>query len=72
MDRLTQTKMTLRALVEAGDAGLPSSWFYEHGIMRGAARIHDLKVKSHYIIDSKREGTGCRYFLRNNEQMELL
>lgn len=70
MDRVTQTKKTLEALQAAGDAGLPSTWFDDLKIKRGAARIYDLKQVG-YIIDSKREGPGCRYFLRPNEQLAL-
>lgn len=70
MERTTQRTMTLKALQGVGERGLPSDWFYSKGIKRGAARIHDLK-KVGYIIDSERQGSGCRYFLRPNEQLSL-
>lgn len=76
MDRTTQLKMTLAALKQAGDKGLPATWFYNNQIMRGAARINDLK-NLNYIIDGRwlQQEPGkpreYRYFLKPNEQLVM-
>lgn len=70
MDRTTQIKRTLEALEAHREAGLPADWFWENGIRRGAARIHDLKQVG-YIIDGRQVGSQYRYFLCDNEQMPL-
>ena len=70
MDRKAQKELTLQALKDAGDAGLSANWFYSKNIMRGAARIHDLK-KVGYLIEGKQVGRFYRYYLRPSEQMGL-
>lgn len=71
MRKVSQTKRVLTALKEAGETGLPSSWFWEHKITRGAARIFDLK-KLGYIIRTEPDGEGVRYFLEPGTQMSIL
>lgn len=71
MRKVTQTKRVLKALQEAGETGLPSSWFWDNRITRGAARIYDLKQVG-YIIETEPDSEGVRYFLKPNEQMSIL
>ncbi len=68
--RTAQRVQTPEALQAAGQVGLPADWFDDHKIKRGAARIHDLKELG-FSIDGKYVSGTYRYFLRENNQMEL-
>ena len=60
---MTQKERTLLALQKAGDKGVHSFYFHSTYNPRAAARVIDLKNEG-YVIESVREGKGCRYILK--------
>lgn len=59
------TRKALRLLKDAGDQGITTGQFLEHGIGRFSARIAELREAGHHITSRRESNNRHRYFLKS-------